>query len=101
MVLTDGTKYLAEEAGAFWLMDAIASHQPKCLKEKMLQEIQFWTLKVNRKKGTAVLECRKDSGYPPTVTQKFPYTDFPLDEVELYVEPLDETNYVILLPSEH
>ena len=28
-VLTDGTKYLAEAAGAFWLMDAIASYLPQ------------------------------------------------------------------------
>ncbi len=28
-LLTDGTHYLAETAGAYWLMDAIASHQPK------------------------------------------------------------------------
>ena len=25
-LLTDGTKYLAEEAACFWMMDAIASH---------------------------------------------------------------------------
>ena len=25
-LLTDGTKYLAEAAGAYWLMDAAASH---------------------------------------------------------------------------
>ena len=25
-LLTDGTKYLADAAGAYWLMDAIASH---------------------------------------------------------------------------
>ena len=28
-VLTDGTKYLAEGAGAFWLMDAVASYLPQ------------------------------------------------------------------------
>ena len=25
-VLTDGTRYLAEQGGCFWMMDAIASH---------------------------------------------------------------------------
>ena len=25
-LLTDGTKYVAEAAGAFWMMDAVASH---------------------------------------------------------------------------
>ena len=28
-LLTDGTKYLAEKAQSFWLMDAVASHLPK------------------------------------------------------------------------
>jgi hypothetical protein len=28
-LLTDGTKYLAEQAKCFWLMDAISSHLPK------------------------------------------------------------------------
>lgn len=28
-LLTDGTKYLAEHAKCFWLMDAVASHLPK------------------------------------------------------------------------
>ena len=27
LVCTDGAKYLADEAGAYWLLDAIASHQ--------------------------------------------------------------------------
>ena len=29
VVLTDGTRYLADEAGAYWLMDAIASYLPQ------------------------------------------------------------------------
>ncbi len=28
VVLTDGAKYLADECGAYWLMDMIASHLP-------------------------------------------------------------------------
>ena len=33
MVLTDGAMFVAKHggtSGAFWLMDAIVSHQPKC-----------------------------------------------------------------------
>ena len=35
MLLTDGAKYVADNGGghgAYWLMDAIASHQPKLLR---------------------------------------------------------------------
>ena len=38
LVLTDGTKYLAEVAGAYWLMDLIASYQKKCMKDEMLRD---------------------------------------------------------------
>ena len=103
MVLTDGAKFVAENGGghgAYWLMDAIASHQPTCMKHEMLREMQFWTLKVNPDKS-CVLECRKDSGHKPTVRQEIEYTDFDLAEIKLYVAPLDEKHYVIMLPSEY
>ena len=54
MVLTDGAKFVADNGGrngAYWLVDAIASHQPKALKNEMLREIQFWTLVVKEKDG--------------------------------------------------
>jgi len=100
-VLTDGSKYLAENAGAYWLMDAIASHQPEALKNEKLQYFQLWTLKVTNK--SAILTCREDSGHGNSakITQKIKYTDFPLDEINLYCNPLDEKNRVILLQSEY
>ena len=104
MVLTDGAKFVAENGGAYWLMDAIASHQPKALKNPLLRYIQFWTLEVKEKKNgskSAVLTCCTDSGEKPTITQKFAHTDFDLPKIDLWVEPMDENTYVILLPSEH
>ncbi len=98
-VLTDGTRYLAEQAGAYWLMDAIASHQPKALKNANLRDFQLWTLTVKDREG--ILECREDSDTKPIITQKIPYTDFPLEKIDLYCNPLDATNRVIYLPSEH
>jgi hypothetical protein len=98
-VLTDGTRYLAEQAGAYWLMDAIASHQPKALKNANLRDFQVWTLTVKDKTG--VLECREDSDTKPIITQMIPYTDFTLEKIELWCNPMDETVRCILLPSEH
>lgn len=37
LFLTDGVKFLADNAGAYWLMDIIGSYQPKCRKDLMLQ----------------------------------------------------------------
>ena len=99
MVLTDGTAWLAEAAGAYWLMPAIDSWQPRCRKDEMLQEIQFWTLAVRPDKS-ARLTCYRDTN-DPAFHQDIEYTDFPLTEIRLYVEPLDECQSVILLPSEH
>jgi hypothetical protein len=61
-------------------------------------QIAFWNLKKDGHK--AVLTCRADSGYKPSITQKFEYTDFPMD-VDLWVQPLDAETYVIMLPSEY
>ena len=90
---TDGAQYLAEKAGAYWLLDAIAICQ---LHEKRVaaEEFQVWKLTV-REDRTATLAC--DDGNDNIVyTQHIDFTDFPLDEVTLYF-----ANNVIHLPSEY
>lgn len=94
-VYTDGVRYLAQKARAYWLLDAIASYQPQLLKDRMLKEIQFWTLKVDTQKRTAKLICERDLG-DVVITQVIEYTDFPLAEVKLYL-----ANQVLMLPSEY
>jgi len=106
MTLTDGAKFVADNggtSGAYWLMDAISSHQPKALKDERLREMQFWKLTVTEKDGrkSAVLACRADSGETPAITQRIEYTDFDLPEIDLWVGPVDERTYCILLPSEY
>ena len=103
---TDGVKFLAEKAGAYWLLDAIASHQknPKILKSPELQRLQFWKLKVEDGKG--VLTCVVDSGYKPVVTQNIEFTDFPLKEVDIWVQNgvipgVNRPVFVMMLKSEY
>ena len=93
---TDGVKYLADEAAAHWLIDAIASWQssPQVKQDRMLQEIQFWKLRVNSDQS-ATLTCERDSD-DVALTQEIEFTDFPLEEVRLYL-----SNGVLLLPSEY
>jgi hypothetical protein len=100
VLLTDGAKYVADEAGAYWLMDAIASHQPEARQNPNLREFQLWRLKVAPDK-TAILECLEDSDKLPTIIQTIELTDFPLGELKLYVCPADHVNQVIMLPSEY
>jgi hypothetical protein len=103
MVLTDGVKFVADNGGthgAYWLADAIASHQPTAMKNVELRDMQFWNLTV-KPDHSAVLTCRADSGRKPAITQRIEYTDFDLPEIDLWVGPVDETTYTILLPSEY
>ena len=93
-LLTDGTKYLAENAECFWMMDAVASH---------LMEIGtadwFVVIKttVNDAKALMVYE---DGNGREHARQEIPYTDLPLAEVTLYA-CWDGQHWVIMLPSEY
>jgi hypothetical protein len=90
---TDGIHYLAERAGAYWLIDAIASWQPTV--RAVEEEFQLWELTVDEN-NRASLTARSDTGTPAIIEQKIDYTDFPLKSLTLYLE-----NGVLLLPSEH
>jgi hypothetical protein len=92
-LLTDGTLYLAEKAGAYWLMDLIASYRRKLQGEPF----QVWDLKVSDHEGIVTCE---DGNSNKLVEQKIKYTDFPLPEIKLYAV-LDSGRTIILLPSEY
>ncbi len=97
-LLTDGARYLAETAKAFWLMDAIASHQTN---QKVAAEpFQVWTLTVNEQKQAALV-CT-DGNETVLVRQDIPYSDFPLSEITLYAEQSDYlSGRVVMLTSEY
>ncbi len=92
-VYTDGVKYVADNGGAHWLLDAIASYQPKLLKDPMLEEFQYWKLTVSADQK-ATLVCERDTD-DVVVTQNFSLTDFPLSEISFYL-----VTGVLMLPSE-
>jgi hypothetical protein len=94
---TDGVKYLAENAQCYWLIDAIASHQPTANKNQRLREFQLWFLHVGdthefikpKAGNKAVLTCWEDtptSDTKPVVIQQIPFTDFPLPKIKLYLQ---------------
>jgi hypothetical protein len=97
---TIGVQALAEDARCYWLIDAIVSYQ---LSVKIRREpFQVWSLKVENRQG--VLTCGDGNYTPPLVTQKIPYTDFPMEEITLYLEDgsLDGASpaKILMLPSE-
>src|ERR1039457_7087906 len=93
VLFTDGAKYVAETAGAYWLLDEIALIQPYD-KRVAAEEFQFWKLSV-RPDHTATLTCDDGNGNI-VYTKAREYTDSPLDEIPFYF-----TNNVIYRPSEH
>lgn len=95
VIYTDGVKYLADHAGAYWLIDKIAIAQqfePKLKGE----EFQCWKLRVKDSKAT--LTCDDGNGHV-LLSEEITYTDFPLAEIDLWVEVGEAP--CILLPSEH
>ena len=92
VLFTDGTKYLADQGGAYWLLDEIALAQRS--NRVVAEAFQVWKLAVNPD-HTAVLTCDDGNGNV-VFTKRIEFTDFPLPEVTLYF-----TGNTILLPSEY
>jgi hypothetical protein len=89
---TEGIKYLAEAAQAFWLIDVIASWAPHPTLRR--EEFVVWKLTV-RTDHTATITADDGDGRA-LITQDIPFTDFPLDKITLYL-----TDHVLLLTSEY
>lgn len=93
VVYTDGARYLAQQAGAYWLLDEIALAQ-KASKIVGAEPFQTWTLEVAADQS-AVLRCDDGNGRSLLETL-IPWTDFPLDGIRLFF-----CGGTILLPSEY
>ena len=97
LVLTDGAKYLCESAEMFWFADiinSVISTMPKINKESFLMA------KLIVKDSSAVFTI-EDGNYKKLYTQNIPFTDCPLDKIEVFVEDSGEGFKVALLPMEH
>lgn len=94
VLLTDGTKYLADAAACYWLMDAIASH----IQRLPFSEC-FCSCKLTKNASGATLVIDDGNG-SVLATQRIPYTDFALDQIHLYACYSDE-RWVIMLTGEH
>lgn len=97
-VLTDGAKYLAEEAGAYWLMDMVASHYQSYKNEGF---VCANLMKVDGKWDLLLT----DGNDRELASQEIGWSDFPLDDFSLYVIPQEMEDgaklWVILLPGEY
>lgn len=93
-LLTDGTKYVAEAAGAFWLMDAAASHL-----DEIGTDDWFVLIKLNVSDDRAVMIYEDGNGHE-YARQEIAYTDFPMPGIQLYA-CWDGEHWVLMLTSEY
>jgi hypothetical protein len=89
---TDGVLFVAERAGAYWLIDEIVLAQ---WGEAVLagEEFQVWELIVEG--SAAILRCEDGNG-GRLLEKRIGYTDFPEPGIKLYC-----TDGVIMLPGEY
>jgi hypothetical protein len=93
VLFTDGVKYVADRAGAYWLLDEIALLQ---LSDKRLgaQAFQVWKLSVHTELS-ADLSC-EDGNNNVVLTKTIPFTDFPVEGITFWF-----TDNTIVLPTEY
>ena len=95
---SEGVLYDGEHTcnGAYWLIHDIATRQKQA--RELTDGFQLWKLAVDDRPPLrgATLTCRGDSDLPAVITERYPWTDFPLRELKLYV-----IDNVLLLPGEY
>jgi hypothetical protein len=92
VLFTDGAKYVADNAGAYWLLDQIALAQ--VTEKRVAREVfQLWRLEVAVTEGT--LSCEDGNGNS-VFSKHIPFTDFPAPGIRLYL-----SDGTIMLPSEY
>lgn len=95
---TAGVQYLAEKAGAYWLLDLIAMAQRS--KPRVRAEgFQVWKLTRTKGKNSCIVTCDDGNGHI-VYRQCIPFTDFPLETITLYCVQ-DGPSWVVMLTSEY
>jgi hypothetical protein len=93
---SEGVKFIQKEVNCYWLIDAIASYQTTEFKSKDYR--QFWKLSVDLLSCEGTLTCDDGNGNI-SVAEKIEYTDFPLQQIAIWIVIEDEI--FMYLPSEH
>ena len=89
---TDGVHYLAENAGAYWLIDAVVSHQTTA--SVRVETFQHWLLQSEPDESWTL--SATDGNEKLIAKQVIEYSDFPLESIELYL-----TDRCLMLLSEY
>jgi hypothetical protein len=93
-VLTEGALYVADQAGAYWLFDAIQSH----LDETKADWAQTVLTVNNDDSAELVMTNGNDD---PLSSQKVPFTDFPQKQITIWSVRNELGAHTHMLPSEY
>jgi len=95
---TDGVKYVAETAGAYWLIDVIFSQVVAIYKNQKIptERKEFLVCKLAVKDDDSAVFTITDGDDNQLARQAIEFTDFPAYEFTAWVE-----GGICLLPSEH
>lgn len=96
LLYTDGIQYLAENAGAYWLIDHIACHQDMVAIQG--ERFQTWLLETLEDGGANLVAS--DGNGNTLYEEKLIYTDFPLDTIKLFLV-YGSPGPVLMLTSEY
>lgn len=90
---TEGVKFLAERAKAYWLIDDILfAYQT----DPAINDLGFQVWKLTVKEDNSATLRLEDGDKKHVKSFEISYTDFPLKEITLWL-----TDNVLLLPSEY
>jgi hypothetical protein len=98
LTYTDGIRHVAQTAGAYWLIEAIFSHQPD--PKAQAEEFQVWTLTGNPKGGASLVMTDGNTGRA-IIRQEIGSTDFPLDGFPERTFAVWLVRKVLMLTSEY
>ncbi len=105
VIYTAGVRHVAEKGNAYWLIDAIAGHLTSheylhaTTIDPRLCDFMVWTLETSWSK-TGQLSSRSNLDVEPWITEPIPFTDFPLDRIDICAMS-DRQHWTLYLPSEH
>lgn len=98
MIMTEGVRWLADNAQAHWLTDVVASYQHE--HHVSSEHFQAWRLSVDATTHAAVITMTDGNSDTPMAQQRMDYTDFPLADITLWLIAQGE-HVVLMLPSEY
>jgi hypothetical protein len=93
---TEGAQFVAERAGAYWLLDKIALHGSPAIAR---EDFQVWKLSVHPDQTATLTTDNGDNDI--LKTEELPFTDFPLSEITLWAVRNEVDGFTIMLPGEY